>query len=71
MNPKTFNVIGGLFLFLELIGVIISLYCSFSSRKDNLYMSGHTIMAIAAIFIILLATFKKKLIKQDSDQAVK
>ena len=34
-------------------------------------MSGHTIMAIAAIFIILLATFKKKLIKQDSDQAVK
>lgn len=68
MKLKTFNIIGGIFIIIELIGVIISLYCSFSSRKDNLYMSGHTIMAVAAIFLILLATFKKKWVKQDSDK---
>ena len=68
MKPKTFKLIVTTTLTILFISFGVKGYCLFGSGNKKLEIICWAIYGIASIILIILAIFKKKLVKQDSDQ---
>ena len=68
MKPKTFKLIVTTTLIILFISFGVKGYCLFASGNKKLEIICWAIYGIASIILIVLAIFKKKLVKQDSDQ---
>ena len=69
MKPKTFNVIVTTTLTILFISFGVKGYCLFGSGNKKLEIICWAIYGIASIILIVLAIFKNRLVKQDSNKS--
>ena len=69
MKPKTFKLIVTTTLTILFISFGVKGYCLFGSGNKKLEIICWAIYGIASIILIVLAIFKKRLLKQDSDKS--
>ena len=69
MKPKTFKLIVTITLTIMLISYAVKGYCIFGSGSRTLDIICWAIYGVTSITLIILAIFRKRLLKQDSDQS--
>ena len=68
MNNKTYQLFLSITMTVMLICLAIKGYCVFGSGSSKLESICWTIYGVASIILIILTLFRKRLLKQDSEQ---